>query len=202
MLKVNDGKTEIMVLTRPRCNGFDFPPLKIETESIFPSNTVTLLGVELNNVINLENHFRNVTKGCFFKLQYMYKMLLLLKMQLRLWYQERILMVHSMITSKLDYCNAIIYGLPNYLLNSLCSVQKTAARFITGTKKFEHITPSMRELQWLPIRRRVEFKILVCTQFNVLMGKAPVYLSELLQKRHDKDTFKERTGRTSLCPRD
>jgi hypothetical protein len=44
-----------------------------------------------------------------------------------------------MITSRLDYCNAILYGLPNCDLDRLYSVQKLAARLITGTRKYDHI---------------------------------------------------------------
>ena len=74
------------------------------------------------------------------------------------------------------YCNSIFYGLPDCSLNSLSSVQKTAARLITGT-----ITPVMQNLHWLSIRRRIEYKILVLT-FKCRLGTAPGYLVDLLQK--------------------
>ena len=91
-------------------------------------------------------------------------------------------MVHSMITSKLDDCNAIFYALPDCSLKSLSSVQKTAARLITGT-----ITPVMQNLHWLSIRRRIEYKNLVLT-LKCLLSNAPGYLADLLQKRHNKRT--------------
>ena len=80
------------------------------------------------------------------------------------------------------YCNSIFYGLPDCSLNSLSSVQKTAARLITGT-----ITPVMQNLHWLSIRRRIEYKILVLT-FKCRLGTAPGYLVDLLPKRHNNGT--------------
>ena len=66
------------------------------------------------------------------------------------------IMVHSMITSRLDYCNAILYGLPNCDLDRLYSVQKLAARLITGTRKYDHITPVLERLHWLPVKNKIE----------------------------------------------
>ena len=92
-----------------------------------------------------------------------------------------------MITSRLDYCNAILYGLPNCDLDRLYSVQKLAARLITGTRKYDHITPVLERLHWLPVKKRIEYKILLLV-FKCLQGTAPEYLSELLKKRENKGT--------------
>ena len=55
--------------------------------------------------------------------------------------------VHAFVTSKLDYCNASLYGLPKYQLQRLQYVQNTAARL--QVSKFQHITPVLCELHWL-----------------------------------------------------
>jgi len=62
----------------------------------------------------------------------------------------------AFISSRLDYCNALLCGLPNTLLCKLQSVQNATARLITGTRRCDHITPVLRELHWLPIRERVK----------------------------------------------
>lgn len=54
--------------------------------------------------------------------------------------------IHAFVTTNLYYCNAILYGLPKVLLNRLQLVQSRAARIVTFTKKYEHITPILIDL--------------------------------------------------------
>jgi len=63
------------------------------------------------------------------------------------------------------------------LLGKLQSLQNAAARLVTGARKFDRITPVMRELHWLPVRQRIRFKTAVLV-FKCLRGLAPEYLSE------------------------
>lgn len=88
-------------------------------------------------------------------------------------------LVNAFVISRLDYCNSILFGLPNTELQKLQRVQNTAARLICNVNKFDHITPTLVKLHWLPVRYRINFKILLIT-FQVIHGLAPKYLSELL----------------------
>ena len=88
-------------------------------------------------------------------------------------------LVHAYVTSRLDYCNSLLHGLPNHLLERLQRVQNTAARMITRTRKYDHITPVLKNLHWLPIEERIEYKIILIT-FKALNNQAPKYISELL----------------------
>ena len=63
--------------------------------------------------------------------------------------------VHAFVTSKLDYCNALLYGLPQYQLQRLQYVQNTAARVVLQMSKLQHITHVLSELHWLPIQDRI-----------------------------------------------
>ena len=58
--------------------------------------------------------------------------------------------VHACITSKLDYCNGLLYGIPDSQIGRLQRVQNTCARLICGCSKFSRITPLLRDLHWLP----------------------------------------------------
>jgi len=66
----------------------------------------------------------------------------------------------AFISCPLDYCNSLLYGLPDTLLRKLQSVQNATARLITGTRRSDQISLVLRELHWLLIRERVKFKLL------------------------------------------
>ena len=87
--------------------------------------------------------------------------------------------IHAFVTTNLDYCNAILYGLPKVLLNRLQLVQNRAARIVTFTKKYEHITPSLIDLHWLPVDYRITYKILLLV-YKAINGFSPSYISNLL----------------------
>ena len=65
------------------------------------------------------------------------------------------ILIHAYITYKLDYCNGFLYGLLSQLLNRLQSILNIAARLVSMTRKFNHITPIIRNLYWLPVNFRV-----------------------------------------------
>ena len=81
--------------------------------------------------------------------------------------QSAEILVHAFITSRLDYCNGLLYGLPDCLLNKLQRVQNACTTLIFREQKFCHITPLIYELHWLPIKYRIEFEILLIT-FKIL----------------------------------
>ena len=88
-------------------------------------------------------------------------------------------LIHALITSRLDYCNSIQYGSPNTVLNKLQYVHNSATRLLTATRRYEHITPVLLNLHWLPVKHRINFKILLAT-FKALNNLALSYLSDLL----------------------
>ena len=86
------------------------------------------------------------------------------------------MLAQAFVGGRLDYCNSLLYGVSEDLLRRLQSVQNAAARFITGARKYDHISPVLRDLHWLPLRQRIIFKIatLMHQCFN---GLAPTYLA-------------------------
>ena len=83
------------------------------------------------------------------------------------------------ILSRLDYCNSILAGAPDELLNKLQMVQNNAARLVLKRSKREHVTPLLKELHWLPIKSRIDFKLAMLCFKSIKCG-GPVYLENLL----------------------
>ena len=87
--------------------------------------------------------------------------------------------IHAFVTSRLNYCNALLSGYPDKALNKLQLVLNTAARILTRTPKMYHITPVLASLHWLPVKARADFKVLLIT-YKALHGLAPTCLSDLV----------------------
>ena len=114
-------------------------------------------------------HIKNITKIRFYHLKNIARVCLFLS-------QARMeVLMHAFISCRLDYCNALLSGLPkNHQL-----LQNSAARVLTRTRGREHITPVLKSLHWLPVCFRVNFKVLFVV-LKCLNGFGPSYLSDLL----------------------
>ena len=84
--------------------------------------------------------------------------------------------IHALVTSRIDYCNSILYDLSQSFLIKL---QNRAARILVNESKYAHVTPILSQLHWLPVKQRIVYKILLVV-YKALNGYAPEYLSNLL----------------------
>ena len=66
-------------------------------------------------------------------------------------------LIHALITSRLDFCNSILYNLPNKQIERLQRIQNQAARMLKRIPRRNHITPVLRELHWLRIHDIIIF---------------------------------------------
>jgi len=86
---------------------------------------------------------------------------------------------NSFVISRIDYCNSLLTGLPNYALDRLQHVMNAAARMLCGAGKYLHVTGLIRDrLHWLPVAQRIQFKLCLM-MYKAMHGLAPAYLSEL-----------------------
>ena len=90
--------------------------------------------------------------------------------------------VNALLTFRLDYCNSLFVNLPASQIFRLQRIRNYTARLITRTSRYDHITPVLMGLHWLPIASRIHFKVLVFA-YRCVNGLAPTYLSELLHIR-------------------
>ena len=174
-LKFNGDKTDMIIIgTRQMLRKL---PTDITVDicgnSIGTKRSVRNLGVIFHANFNLKEHIAGVCKSAFFHL---HNISLVRKY---LTPDAASVAVHAFVTSRLDYANALLYGLPKCDISRLQRIQNAAARLVTGTRKREHITPILKQLHWLPVSFRVVFKILVLA-FNAVHGTAPSYLCDLV----------------------
>ena len=174
-LKLNKGKTELLVLHSRHRPPPAFAPLKIGSEVILPSDSARNVGVIFDNTMTMVPPIHSTCKSAFYHLRNIARIRKFISPK------TTETLVHAFVNSKLDYSNSLAYGLPKYLLQKLQYVQNAAARLITGIRKHDHITPILMDLHWLPVNERIQFKILLLT-FKSLNGLAPVYIDEKIQR--------------------
>ncbi len=106
-------------------------------------------------------------------------------------------LIHAFVTSHMDYCNALLVGIPQYQVQRIQRVLNAAARLIYHCPRFSHITPVLIALHWLPVKYRAEFKIALLV-YKALNNMAPIYISELLIPKPSSDRWTLRSDDQGL----
>jgi len=135
-------------------------------------NSVTNLGLHIDSELTMLPHIDSVCCTGFFQLR-----------QLRtvrgsLTTKCAQTMVHSFISSRLDYCNSLLFGIGAERIKRLQSIQNAAARLLSETRKFDYITPVLQNLHWLPVAWRIAYKVVMLVH-KCLNGRAPSYLADV-----------------------
>ena len=168
-LKLNQDKTELVFISSKFRSRPSLEFIQVGDEKIQPKSSARNLGVTIDQCLDLTNHVKKICVSCHYHLRNIAK--------IRKYLSEETsgILVHAFISSKLDNCNSLLYSLPQHLLNRLRSIQNTAARIVTLSKRFDHITPIMFKLHWLPLDYCIDFKILLLV-YKCLNSLAPIYL--------------------------
>ncbi len=180
-LKLNGNKTEALL---------------IGTRSVLisPSSQVKSLGVVMDSTLSFETQINSITRTAYFHLCNINHLRPFLSTN------NTAVLVHTLVTSRIDYCNALFTGVPAKLLHKLQLVQNSAARVLSRTPFNEHISPVLQQLHWLPVKYRVEFKILLLT-YKALNNLAPQYLNQLLQVYTPSRALRSSSSISLVVPR-
>ena len=151
-LKLNDKKTEMLLIsTKQFATKLNCHTLLIGEHEVTPATIVRNIGVIMDthaSIFTRMLHVNNVSRTAYYHLYNIGRIRCYLSQSAA----EQL--VHAFITSKLDYCNALLCGLPSLLTQKLQSIQNAAARIITRTSRSAHITPVLFSLHWLPVCQR------------------------------------------------
>ncbi|RJG14481.1 hypothetical protein D4A39_16915, partial [Alcanivorax profundi] len=148
--------------------------IQLGSSAITPSSTARNLGVVLDDQLNFTRHVASTTRSCRFILYNIRK--------IRPFLSEKAtqVLVQALVLSKLDYCNALLAGLPACTTKPLQMVQNAAARVVFNEPKRAHVTPLFIRLHWLPVVARIKFKAMLLA-YKTTTGSAPSYLHSLIQ---------------------
>ena len=138
-----------------------------------PCECAKNLGVVLDSALSFRPHIDSVVKTCNFHIRNLYMIRNFIN-------RDNLLsLVHSLIVSKIDYCNSLLVGLLKVTLKRVQSILNRAARLIYSLPPQVPTTPFLMKLHWFPVKARVEFKICLIT-FRALKFNQPLYIRELL----------------------
>ena len=160
-LKLNDDKTEVMIISSRRMStAFSIPEsFDIGNASVHFSDIVKNVGVTLYCHLSLKTHVLNLVRIANFELRRISSIRRLLTNE------ATATLISAFILSRLDYCNSLLSGCPLSLILRLQKVQNNAARLILGISKREHISPHIASPHWLPIDYRIKYNI-ACICYN------------------------------------
>ena len=155
-LKLNDDKTEFMIIrSRQQLEKVSVAELSVGDISVAPASAARNVGVLFDRNLKFD---AQITKTCCGGYYYLYNVR---KIRKYLTLDSTRCLVHTLVMGRVDYCNSLLYGLPRNNINKLQRLQNMAARLITNTLRFCHITPVLCQLHWLPIGVRIKFKVIL-----------------------------------------
>ena len=175
MLKLNDDKTELIVFTsKYEQDLYNDLSITIGDTVVDCSSQVKDLWVIFDRVLSLRHHVSYTSKTCRFYLRNIIRIMKYIPQD------TSVVLVKSLVMSKLDYSNGLFYGLLKWI-SGLQAVQNSAARIVTQERLRDHdsMSRALIGLRWLPVDKRIEYKLLLYT-YKALHDLAPGYLCELV----------------------
>ena len=191
-LKLNDDKTEaILISTRQKLS--QLPPLSLQlcNTTIPISESAKNLGVHLDSTLSMQNFVSQTAKSCYYHLR---RISLIRK---HLTTEATVKLVLCLIMSRIDYCNSLLSGVNQSYIHTLQRIQNNAARLILKKKKTDHISPLLTQLHWLPVQKRILYKLdTIC--YKCLNNAAPDYLTSLLNSYKPSRTLRSASDPLTL----
>lgn len=195
-LLLNPGKTQFLLIgTPPQLKKIDLSStcLSFGTSPIHPSQSARNLGVIFDNHLSFSEHIAFVCRSAHYNIRDVRRIRHLIPSS------ALIPLANALVSSRLDYCNSLYTGISKSDLNRLQRIQNSLARAITGTAKYEHITPILKSLHWLPVKQRIEFKISLIVH-KTLHTNQPMYLRSLLTAQDNQHSTRSSDATTLYIP--
>jgi hypothetical protein len=159
-----------------------------------PTTSARNLGVVFDKNFNFRCHISQVCSSCYYHIRDMRR----IRRHLSL--DNAKCLASALVSSRLDYCNSLLFDIADKDMKRLQRVQNCLARVVTRSTPLAHSTPLRQSLHWLPVQFRIEFKINVLT-FKSLSTGQPSYLCDILNKSIQSRSLRSNKGLRLLIPR-
>ena len=173
-LKLNAEKTDVLPVASTSClSSVGRDSVDIGGKRIPFRSSVRNLGIYLDQTLSMQQHISSVCRAAYLELRR------IASIRPYLTQSATAQLVSSAITSRLDNCNSVLAGLPLKQISRLQRVQNNAAKLVLRKSKYDHVTPLLQKLHWLPIKFRRQYKIATFV-YRFFDGSLPGYLSQTL----------------------
>ena len=174
-LKLNSDKTQFIWLGgRQQLLKVGIESVTLLGDTVIFQSSMNDLGVTIDGPLTMRDHVQKICRSSSYQL----RQLRVIRGSLSI--DACTMLVHAFVSSRLDYCNSLLAGISDELVNKLQSVLRSAARLILGKWKFDPISVDLHQrLHWLPVEQRIQYKLGLLV-YKCLHGLAPPYLSSML----------------------
>ena len=185
-LLINPDKTKFLVFgTRKMLPNITIAPIEFLGKELPIVESAKDLGVIMDNHLSFNEHIDSLTSSLMGKLCMINRISHLLD------HSTLFTVINSLVYSKLFYCSNVWSGTSNLNIHKLQMVQNFSARILSKKKKYEHITPTLKQLKLLPVSDTFYLRDAV-TMFKCMNSLAPSYLISMFVKRSSIHTYNTR----------
>ena len=193
-LLINPDKTKLIVFgTKQMLSRLDDFKLSLLGKQLTPCDPVRDLGVYVDSHLSYDEHISKTVSSCVSRLCQINRANNV--------FDQRTpkLVINALVFSRLCYCSSVWSNTAKKNVNKLQLVQNFAACIVANKRKYDHVTPILKSLNWLPVRDHLYFRDAVLA-FKFMSDLAPVYLSDKLTRRSTVSSRKTRNSQMLNIP--
>ena len=178
MLKLNDAKTELMLVTSKRTKYLHNLPTSVTicNAQIPFKQSVKNLGITLDCHLTMNDHVSKIARTCYFELRRLASLCRLLTST------ATATLVSAFALSRIDYCSSLLFGSTHDVTSHLQRIQNYAVRVILRLPRSYSIATHIKSLHWLPLKVRSTYKI-ACLCYHCHSSTAPSYVADMMKKK-------------------
>ena len=176
MLKLNPSKTEFMIIGNlpQRKKVAHIFPVELLNQNFAEIDSIRNLGVAFDPAFSFKKHVSNICRSAFYHIRDLRR--------IRIHLNKAISLANALVSSRLVYCNSLLFGCSEKYTTSLQRVQNCLARVVTRSSRLSELSesrPLLKSLPWLPIKSRIKFKLNLLTYKALFMGTSSYHISAI-----------------------